>query len=150
MNIKDYEDYKIFDDGRVFSNKRNRLLKGCKDTKGYMMVGLMKNGKEKKYKIHRLVAEHYIPNLNNYPQVDHINRIKNDNRVENLRWVTNTLNQHNTDVRKINKLKQKNIFKVHSKRYRIAIKRFGLRYIKDRKTLEEAIIQRDIMLSMWI
>ena len=44
---------------------------------------------------HRLVAEKYLPNPNNYPQVDHINRVRHDNRVENLRWVTRQENCEN-------------------------------------------------------
>ena len=59
--------------------------------------------------IHRLVAEHYIPNPENKPQVDHINRIRNDNRAENLRWVNQAENNLNMKLRKCNITGHKNI-----------------------------------------
>lgn len=73
---------------------RERILKPATDKKGYLRFGLMKNSKLYTKKGHRLVAENYIPNPNNYPQVNHINGIKNDNRVENLEWCTNKQNAH--------------------------------------------------------
>lgn len=65
---------------------------GGKRKRGYLQVYI--GGKT--YLVHRLVAECYIPNPNNNPQVDHINRKRDDNRVENLRWATNSDNQRNT------------------------------------------------------
>ena len=67
-------------------------IKPCKDTKGYMVVGVSKNGKSKKFLVHRLLALHFIPNPENKPCIDHINGIKHDNRLENLRWLTNKEN----------------------------------------------------------
>lgn len=66
-----------------------------KTEKGYMYVRKMANGARKKIKVHRLVAEAFIPNPENKPQVDHINRIRDDNRVENLRWTTAKENSEN-------------------------------------------------------
>jgi hypothetical protein len=67
-----------------------------KNNLGYMTVGLtVNNVKVNKY-VHRLVAEAFIPNPNNYPQVNHINCDKTDNRIHNLEWCTNSQNQiHN-------------------------------------------------------
>ena len=61
---------------------------------GYMTVHLRKNGKQKTFKVHRLLALAFIPNPENKPCVDHINGIKDDNRLENLRWVTYSENMN--------------------------------------------------------
>ena len=63
--------------------------------RGYQTVSLSKNGKQKIFKIHRLVAEAFIPNPENKPCIDHINTDKTNNRVENLRWVTHKENSNN-------------------------------------------------------
>lgn len=81
-------------DGRG-SKIKGRILKPIKDKKGYLSVGLSKNNINKHYKIHRLVAEHFIPNLDNKPEIDHINTDRTDNRIENLRFVSAKENSNN-------------------------------------------------------
>jgi hypothetical protein len=74
---------------------RGRMLTPMKYKKGYLYVGLCKNNIRKCYKIHRLVAQTFIPNPDNKPEIDHINCCKTDNRVINLRFVTAKENNNN-------------------------------------------------------
>ena len=62
---------------------------------GYKMVHLCSNNKEKTFSVHRLIAIAFIHNPNNFPHIDHINTIRTDNRVENLRWVNRSMNMMN-------------------------------------------------------
>ena len=87
--------YLISDKGEVYSCESDRILEPEITFKGYHRYYLYKNGACRKMKAHRLVALAFIPNPDGKPQVDHINNDKLDNRVENLRWVTNKENANN-------------------------------------------------------
>jgi hypothetical protein len=89
-----FSDYSITTDGKVISHKwsKNRELKQQPDRKGYLQVKLSKDKREYTRKVHRLVAETYIKNPECLEQVNHINEIKNDNRVDNLEWCNNQYN----------------------------------------------------------
>ena len=92
-DVKDYEGlYAVTSCGKIWSYRNERFLTPSTDKRGYFKVNLCKNGKCKTYKLHRLVAEAYIPNLNNLPQVDHIDNDKTHNYVNNLQWITNREN----------------------------------------------------------
>lgn len=80
--------YSISNTGKVRNNKTTRILKPIKDKDGYSLVGLVTTLGNKQFKIHRLVAQAFIPNPDNKPQVNHINGDKSDNRVINLEWNT--------------------------------------------------------------
>lgn len=87
--------YSVSLEGRVYSCIKNKFLKETKNMHNYAMVTLYKNGKPKNYSAHRLVAIAHIPNPQNKPCVDHLNTIRTDNRVENLKWVTHQENCNN-------------------------------------------------------
>lgn len=78
--------------------KRPHLLKTRKDKRGYIHIFLNKNGKCVNYLIHRLVAQAFLPNPNNYPQVNHKDENKSNNKVENLEWCTKKYNLHYSNV----------------------------------------------------
>lgn len=86
----DYRDYMVSNKGRVFNEKRNRMLKPTKNKDGYcyVMLNSSKNGSVKKWLLHRLVAELFIPNPDNLPQINHKDEDKSNNCVENLEWCT--------------------------------------------------------------
>lgn len=106
--VKDYEGYyEVSTEGRVRSLDRyvkcnsglrlrkGRILKFKTNKKGYLQVNLSKEGKKTFYRVSVLVATAFIPNPENKPCVDHINTIRTDNRVCNLRWVTYKENANN-------------------------------------------------------
>jgi hypothetical protein len=86
--VEGHEKYRIYDDGRLYSYSVKRFIKPYIDGSGYEMVKLSKNDKSTHNAIHRLVAQAFIPNDENLPMVNHKNGIRDDNRVENLEWVT--------------------------------------------------------------
>lgn len=93
-DIKGYKNrYQITSWGRVYSIESGRFLRNEKTQKGYCRVVLVaENGKKAHFRVHRLVAEAFIPNPDNKPQVNHIDGNKLNNSITNLEWVTNQEN----------------------------------------------------------
>lgn len=96
-DIPGYEGlYAITEDGKVWSYPKycgcichtGKWLTPFGDKGGYIRIGLRNNNKKYTYRLHRLIALTYIPNPENKPEVNHKNRIKTDNRIENLEWST--------------------------------------------------------------
>lgn len=140
MEIADYPNYLVYEDGRIFSIKSRKMLKPTISHKGYHRVFLCNDGKKKGFRISRLVAIHYIPNPENKPEVDHIDRNKTNNHVSNLRWVTRSENQQNTGSQHNNKLGIKNIcYHERDKAYQYRKEFRGQVHCKNFKTLEEAL-----------
>lgn len=92
--IKNYKGiYKINTKGEIYSFYTQKYLKSKKHPKGYLYIGLCKKGKRNTFKIHRLVAQTFILNPENKPQINHIDGNKSNNCVKNLEWCTNGENQ---------------------------------------------------------
>ena len=86
-DIKGYEGrYQISSLGRVYSFYKKDILKLAKHTGGYLQIGLYKDGKSKTLTVHKLVAEAFIPNPNNYKEINHKDENKQSNCVDNLEW----------------------------------------------------------------
>ena len=97
--VKGYEGlYSVSTEGKVVSHRTGIELKPAVNHKGYFVAQFSHSGKRKNMKVHRLVALAFIPNPDNLPEVDHINGDRQDNRVENLRWVTGSANTRNREV----------------------------------------------------
>ena len=85
-------DYQVSNFGNVKNNDSGNILTPSPTKKNYLRVCLKYQGKHKTFKVHRLVAQAFIPNPNNYNEINHINRNRADNRVENLEWTTHVKN----------------------------------------------------------
>ena len=91
-DIKNYEGlYAVTEDGRVWSYRSNKFMTPAQNN-GYLFVNLYKEHKLKKAYIHRLVAEAYLPNPNNYLEVNHVDENKDNNALSNLEWCTRQYN----------------------------------------------------------
>lgn len=89
--------YEIYPDGRIFSKITNKFLKPSITAQGYLQI---RYGSGFAY-VHRLVAEKYLPNPNNLPQINHKNEDKTDNRVENLEWCDEKYNTRYSKAKKV-------------------------------------------------
>jgi hypothetical protein len=142
--IDDFPGYFINKLGQI---KKEIFIMPQVKNNGYAEVVLWKDGK-KHYKLfHRLLGQAFIPNPENKSSIDHINRDKQDNRLENLRWATASENMVNKGVMVTNKLQEKNICIIDN-RYYVRIVRNKMKICdKSFKTLEEAIVFRDNLLG---
>ena len=92
-DIPGYEGvYEVSNLGRV--RRDGKILKPSKNKKGYLLVSLFKNGTKKNARIHRLVAQSFIPNPQNLPQINHKDEDKTNNTVDNLEWCDSKYNNN--------------------------------------------------------
>jgi hypothetical protein len=150
--IPEYEGYySAEEDGRIFSHKTNEYLTPNYNRR-YLKYTLCKDGVRKDKDVHRLIALTFIPNPDNKPFIDHIDKDKHNNKVTNLRWVTPEENSANLPIYRTNTTGEQNIGVKKSKRgdkvytyYCVEFVRGGkIVYGKQGfKTLEEAVEYRN-------
>ena len=101
-DIPGYEGlYAATEDGRIWSYRSKKFLKPSKDRYSYLYVNLYKDGVRKTYRIHRLIAQTYLPNQNNLPQVNHKDENKANNALSNLEWCTAAYNINYSKAKKV-------------------------------------------------
>lgn len=100
--VRNYPMYEVNEDGTVFSKFSHKILKTNVNNNGYHSVELFNEEGSKRKLIHRLVAEAFIPNPNNYPQINHIDEDKSNNSVSNLEWCTA---KHNMNYGRMGKIR---------------------------------------------
>lgn len=104
-DIPGYEGlYAATKDGQIWSYKRNKFMKASLNSSGYLKVNLTKDGIPYTHYVHRLVAETFIPNPDNLPQINHLDENKLNNELSNLTWCTARENlNYGTRLQKISK-----------------------------------------------
>ena len=141
--IEGYDNYVIFEDGVVINIKTGIEMKSRLNKTGYYRIALSNNKKQKYFRLHRLLALAFIPNPDNKETVDHINRVRSDNRLENLRWASksdqqrNKIGHSNTGFQFISKKINNNCKQGFN--YQFSIKRPELKYHKSSIDLEKVI-----------
>lgn len=93
-------EYLVSEDGRVWSEKTQKFLSPSKERGGYLKVTISNKGKSFPFRLHRIVAEVFIENPNNYSQVNHIDNDVTDNNVNNLEWCSPLMNSQHTSRQK--------------------------------------------------
>lgn len=100
--IRDAPDYDVSSNGEIYSHKRNIVMKVQTDGWGYLRVSLLNNGHKITKSVHRLVADAFIKNPLNKPEINHIDGNKLNNRIDNLEWVTRSENEIHAFKTKLN------------------------------------------------
>lgn len=148
--IEGFENYEISNLGNVIGKKIKtsfgygykiypvRDIKQWKDKKGYCYVTLLNLGIKKNLLVHRLVALHFITNIDNKPQINHINGIKSDNYFYNLEWNTAKENLLHARTNKLNnisgtdnyqsKLTEKDVIEIRKNIDKLTQKKLSLKY----------------------
>ena len=148
VDIIKYEDYKInLKTNEIINKNTGKCIKNFLD-KGYNRISLYKDGKIKKFFLHRLIYQAHNPSINiiGY-DIDHKDQDRLNNNIDNLRKATRSQNQYNKKVSKYNKLGIKNISKSKNNTFTVNIVKDKKRHSKTFKTLEEAKEYKNLKLA---
>lgn len=137
-----YYGYTVYDNGDIMGKWGKKMLKSCKDKKGYLKVGICIDTKVHKMYVHRIVALCYTPNPDNKPEVDHIKckEITNNN-VSNLRWATKSEQMINRGISCNNTSGIKGVCK-DGDGWRATLMINGKRINKTYKSFDKAVAKR--------
>lgn len=141
-DIDGFDNYEVSTFGNVRNKKTGHLYLNYDNGHGYLCVNVKIDKKQFNWLIHRLVAQAFIDNSDNKPEVDHKDGNKSNNNVNNLRWATSVENKYNTqrmrNAKHITKTKYGHNVQVYIN---------GKRINKHTRTMDEAIIIRDTLLE---
>ena len=152
-----FQNYEVSNIGNVKNTNfkrtgKERLMKPTKNSSGYLLLSLFKNGKRNRFQVHSLVAKNFIVNIENKKCVNHINGIKTDNRLINLEWNThseNTLNAFKIGLMKNNfgenqylsKLKEKDVLEIRENKEKLSYRQMSKKYKVSVFTIQ-AVVKR--------
>ena len=144
-DVKDYEGlYKISNLGNIRGMKSNKVLVLSSSPSGYKFIRLFKKSKGKNYRIHRLVAEAFIPNIDNLPFINHKDENTENNCVDNLEWCTASYNinygERNKKVANKVSIWRKNKGSDYSPRERKKVAQYTLddKFVREFNSINEA------------
>lgn len=125
--------------GMNYKTSNDIMLSASIGKRGYYVVSLNKDGVSKTFTLHRLIAKAFIPNPENKRFIDHINTIRTDNRIENLRWVTAKENANNS----ITLMKNRESAKLRWSVGKFANRRENLHYIKVQQFTKDGVFVKE-------
>ena len=144
--LNNFDNYFIYEDGRIYSIKSKRFLKPNNRIDGYLNIGIFNNEKKRHFfTIHRLVYEAFKGSIPEGLEVDHINGIRNDNRLSNLRLLTQKENKQKKHCFEEYKRNDSNCYLKKKKYHKEYNKKYNDEHIEQRKELYK--INKEIILQ---
>ena len=135
--IKGFDDYEIDREGNVWSKKRKKFMKPHLINTGYLRFELWEKGKRIRIYLHRLLALQFIDNPDNLACVDHIDRNRQNNSLDNLRWSTHSQNNRNKDCKGYYFDKRRNKYK---SAYKLNYKKIHIGYYDTEQEARDAYL----------